>query len=172
MTATLRNFVLAFHVVAFLLASFATCQFEDDALFHEETDIERNFYDDVGGEDEEDENLDYIDNRIDSVPTFVAPVERFAKALAAPLGWLSQSTSSPTNSDSDDQPEPSNGVGRLINGLTKPIRDIVGNTGRAVTGGFGQMLNTIGDRFKAIYPGNFIKDRRLPRLLMGFFNSD
>ncbi|OXU28121.1 hypothetical protein TSAR_002628 [Trichomalopsis sarcophagae] len=116
--------ILALNVVL-ILVSLANAQFYENN--YDDND------DEISNETEDDEGL-YVDNRIDESPTFVSPVEKFVKAV--------------TNGAD-------NGIGRLISGITKPIRNIVsGNpAGRAVKSGFGEVLNMIGDRFKAIYPG-------------------
>lgn len=118
------RYILALNV-AFLLVSLVNCQFYETNNYNDD--------DEISNETEDDEDL-YVDNRIDESPTFVSPVEKFIKAVT---------------SGSD------NGIGRIISGITKPIRNIVnGNpAGRAVKSGFGEVLNMIGDRFKAIYPG-------------------
>lgn len=110
--------------LAFLLVSLANGQFYE-ANYNED--------DEISNETEDEDGL-YVDNRIDETPTFVSPVEKFIKAVTS-------------GADS--------GIGRFITGITKPIRNIVGNNpaGRAVKSGFGEVLNMIGDRFKAIYPG-------------------
>ncbi|KAJ8670532.1 hypothetical protein QAD02_001791 [Eretmocerus hayati] len=96
----------------------------------------------------EDDSAMYVDNRIDSTPTFVSPVEKILRAVIAPIGWIEQAAQFKIVSLPKDSV-----MGKLWEGLTKPIRNIVEPTDKAIRGGFGQVLNLIGSRFKAIYPG-------------------
>lgn len=84
---------------------------------------------------------DYVVKRIDTSPTYVTPVEKFIQTLIGPL--INQGRN-------EDQ----SGLGAIISGITKPIRDIVKPVVNSRS--FGDVLNLIGDRFKAIYPGKIV----------------
>lgn len=125
--------ILGLLLVPLLLVALGNCQTANDG---------NNYDEDVSSELE----VDYVDNRIDETTTFVSPGEKFIKTVIAPLGWVSQASS--------DIGKQTSGVGKLIGDITKPLQNIVAPVGRAAKGGFGEVLNMIGDRFKAIYPGS------------------
>ena len=105
----------------------------------------------------EDQTEFFVDNRIDQIPTYVPPAERFLKKLARSLEILSR-PSDPTKN--------STGVEKIIFGITKPITGIlkpVGKTlGRGISStGFGDILNLFKDHFRAVYPGAFFYFKNL-----------
>lgn len=136
--------LFVFHI-AFLLMGLCSCQLEDDVLTADEAD---NLANDYSIEDEG-TSPEYIDNQIDSAPTYVTPVERFIKAIITPFRWITQATGAARNISET----PRSGVGSLISEIAKPIRDIVAPTTGRDTDGFGEVLNLVADRFRAIYPG-------------------
>lgn len=149
--------ILALHLSCLLLASLGSCQFEDDNAADlvnsgddniakysdtkEADDTDAEEYDGISAEENDGEVEDedeFVDSRIDESPTYVSGVERFIKALMAPFDWLGRATSAAR--ESDKSADADGQQGRV-------------NVGRSIRNGFGDVLNSIGDRFKAIYPG-------------------
>lgn len=142
--------ILAFHV-AFLILSAAKCQFEDDELSSDDA----NLTEDYNEEKLDKETTEYIDNRIDAAPTFVSPVEKFVRAITAPFGWITHVTSAQPSIDRDFN-ETTDVLAKIFQGVTSPIRNLVGPSSRSdARGGFSDVLDMIGDRFKAVYPGSY-----------------
>lgn len=97
--------------------------------------------------DEKEDALLYIDNRIDEIPTYVPPAEKLIKSLVTGLGFL-------TGRNSDRR----SAMDRVFRGITKPISSIFHHDKDAEersmkSTGFGEILNSITDHFRAIYPG-------------------
>lgn len=117
---------------------------QDDEIINNNTD-------DADDDDDDDDESDeyYIDNEIDMKPTYRSSVEKFLQGLTITL-----KTSKPIGL-----------AGRVINGLPEPFRSLLlprknNATERQMelnnnNKGFGDILNTFSDDFKAIFPGKF-----------------
>ncbi|XP_014204104.1 uncharacterized protein LOC106636267 [Copidosoma floridanum] len=145
--------IFAFHVLLNLLLVFnaVNCQFEDDALVGPVDNNTAHDYPSEGVESEYRNKVVVVQSRglfsEDSqrpIPTFVSPVEKIMLTLIKPLkwiGWLNGAIGTHKNSSKFNN--------QLIGELTKPIKV----AGKSIRGTFGQVLNLIGSKFKAIFPG-------------------
>ncbi|XP_058793031.1 uncharacterized protein LOC131665268 isoform X2 [Phymastichus coffea] len=143
MTKLWLRCILAFHM-AFLILAVANCQFEDDEDDELSSD-DASLTSDYDEETPETETSEYTDNRIDAAPTFVSPVEKFIRAITVSFGWITQTTSARSSVDRNFSE-----TSRIFHGFPNIFAE---TTDRSDRSGFSDVLNMIGDRFKAVYPG-------------------
>ncbi|XP_014226091.1 uncharacterized protein LOC106651910 [Trichogramma pretiosum] len=99
-----------------------------------------NFIPEEFEDDNDDYNDPFRDGRIDAAPTFVSGMERFAGALVAPIKYSLQMGKS------------GGGGGDFPTGRSRGMKQL-NLFGRAAQRTFNDVLNAVGERFKAIYPG-------------------